>query len=99
MNHTVLTLITSFCLSSLAYHASQDQVEILEFDPIVITAQHSTIVFEETEIRSDGDAEGIDWDHNEEFWCATHPDECLIDTNLQGGDDDDDDDSDEEFGC
>ena len=96
MNHTILTLIASFCLSSLAYQASQDQVDVLEFlDPIVITPR--VISFEETEIQfDDGDTRGIDWDRNEEFWCATHPDECLVDTNLQ---DDDDDDSDEEFGC
>lgn len=99
MNHTILTLIASFCLSSFAYHTShtsQDQIEILKFDPIVITARHTVIVFEETEIQSDdSDTDGIDWDQNEDFWCEIHPDECLIDTNLQ----DDDDDSDEEFGC
>lgn len=93
-NSTFLTLITSFCLSAIAYQGAQPRevpVQKMEFEERVIEGRVEFLEFEDYVITAggsdevdDGDTKGIDWDQNYAFWCATHPDEC-DDAVVDGG--------------
>ena len=94
---TFLTLIASFCLSTVAYIVAQpDEVPVqhYEFDDYVIEGYIDVIEFDEYEIiaqadeADDGDGENIDMMNAN--WCLIHPDDVICQ---------DVDEEDEEEGC
>jgi hypothetical protein len=101
-NSTFLVLVTSFCLSAIAYQAAQPKkshghdVKSLVKEVIAARVVMSMMVSQDADEKKsndadDGDTDGIDWDQHDAFWCVTHPDECddvVIDTV-----------DDEDYGC
>ena len=96
-NSTFLTLIASFCLSTVAYIAVQpDEVPVqhIEFDDYVIEGYIDVIEFDEYEIIAQADeaddGDGANIDMMNENWCLIHPDDVICQ---------DVDQEDEEEGC
>ena len=96
-NNTFLTLIASFCLSTVAYIVAQpDEVPVqhYEFDDYVIQPRIETYEFDEYEIIAQADeaddGDGANIDMMNANWCLIHPDDVICQ---------DDDVEDEEEGC
>ena len=93
-NNSFLTLLVSFCLSTVGYILAQpDDVPVQElvFDDYVIEGYVDVIEFDEYVIVSqvdpsdDGDGENIDMMNDN--WCLIHPDDVICQDEDQGGDD------------
>ncbi len=93
-NNSFLTLLVSFCLSTVSYIVSQPDdvpVQELEFGDYVIQPNVEIIEFGDYVIVSqvdesdDGDGENIDMMN--ENWCLIHPDDVICQDEDQGGDD------------
>ena len=96
-NNSFLTLIASFCLSTVAYIVAQpDEVPVqhYEFDDYVIQPRIETYEFDEYEIIAQADeaddGDGANIDMMNANWCLIHPDDVI----CQGADEED-----EEEGC
>lgn len=94
---TLLTLISSFCLSAIAYDAAQPRevpVQHYEFEEHIIQpgVQYYSfgelVVIAQADDADDGDGDNIDMMNAN--WCLIHPDKCNNkddDDEEQGGDD------------
>ena len=83
-NNTFLTLIASFCLSTVAYIVAQpDEVPVqhYEFDDYVIQPRIETYEFDEYEIIAQADeaddGDGANIDMMNANWCLIHPDDVI----------------------
>ena len=83
-NSTFLTLIASFCLSTVAYIVAQpDEVPVqhYEFDDYVIQPRIETYEFDEYEIIAQADeaddGDGVNIDMMNANWCLIHPDDVI----------------------